>query len=166
MTAWYVVYTRANGEAMALEHLRRQGYTTYLPKHLRWRRHARRKELVARPLFPRYLFVALSLVQQRWRPILSTIGVCDLLRRGDAPAPVPVGLVEEIQNSERDGHLDLSRTFGRLCVGDEVRVASGPFAELVGRVYDATDQGRVCLLLDLLGRQVKTCLSSDMIVPV
>jgi len=164
MTAWYVVYTRVNAEATALEHLRRQGYSAYLPKHLRWRRHARRRELVARPLFPRYLFVALDLVHQQWRPILSTIGVCDLLRRGHVPALVPAGLVEEIQHSERSGDLD-SQAASNWRVGDEVRVASGPFADLVGRVCDATDQGRVCLLLELLGRHVKTCLSGNMVVP-
>ena len=148
---------------MALEHLRRQGYAAYLPKCLKWRRHARRKERVARPLFPRYLFVTLDLVQQRWRPILSTIGVCDLLRHGDAPAPVPVGLVEEIQDSERHGALDQTRAH-KLRVGDEVRIASGAFAELVGQVCEATDQGRVYVLLDLLGRQVKSCLSADAVV--
>jgi len=166
VTAWYVVYTKVNSEAMALEHLRRQNYTAYLPKYQKWRRHARRREWVARPLFPRYLFVALDIAEQRWRPILSTVGVCDVLRRGDLPAPVPTGLIEEIQERERDNATESHSPLSCLREGDEVLVINGPFADLVGRIHNIADRERVCLLLNLLGRQVKTCLSGDIVVPV
>jgi transcriptional antiterminator RfaH len=52
---WYVVHTQVQGEDRADLNLRRQGFVTYLPRYLRARRHARRTETVARPLFPRYL---------------------------------------------------------------------------------------------------------------
>ena len=41
MTVWLAVYTRARAEKTAQEHLRRQGYKVYLPRHLKRRRHAR-----------------------------------------------------------------------------------------------------------------------------
>ncbi len=106
MTTWFAVYTRARAEAMAREHLRRQGYEVYLPQHMKRRRHARRTDFVPAPLFPRYLFVSLDRLQQRWRPILSTFGVCDLVRQGDWPAQVPAGFVEELRARERDGAFD------------------------------------------------------------
>ena len=81
MKRWYVVYTHANSESKARDHLLRQGFVAILPTYKRWRRHARRQEVVERPLFPRYLFVALDMLEQRWRPILSTVGVCDVVRR-------------------------------------------------------------------------------------
>ena len=68
---WYVVHTQPHAEDKAIFNLRRQGFETYLPKYLRTRRHARRTEQVARPLFPRYLFVALDLAVQPWRAIQS-----------------------------------------------------------------------------------------------
>ena len=46
MIAWYVVYTRPNAEMKALAHLACQGYEAYLPRYRKWRRHARRRELV------------------------------------------------------------------------------------------------------------------------
>ena len=58
---WYVVHTHPNGEARAEHNLRRQGFHTYLPRYLRRTRHARKTQLVPRPLFPRYVFVALDL---------------------------------------------------------------------------------------------------------
>ena len=164
MTAWYVVYTQAQAEAQALAHLRRQGYTAYLPRYQKRRRHARRWELVHRPLFPRYLFVALDLLATRWRPILSTVGVSDLVRHADAPTPVPNGIVEEIRQREGTGMFDTTRA-GNYKAGDLVRVIEGPFAELIGRFHSMADAERVFVLFDLLDRQVKTRLSSEVIAP-
>ena len=73
--SWYVVQTHPHAEAKAASHLERQGYSIYLPRYLKRRRHARRIEIVAAPLFPRYLFVAIDPLTQRWRSIQSTIGV-------------------------------------------------------------------------------------------
>jgi transcriptional antiterminator RfaH len=69
---WYVVHIRAQGENRADLNLRRQGFVTYLPRHLRTRRHTRRIETVARPLFPRYLFVAMDIARDRWWAVQST----------------------------------------------------------------------------------------------
>src|ERR1700753_504542 len=86
---WYVVQTQANGEAKAAEHLRRQGYEIYLPRYLKRRRHARKVDFVAKPLFPRYMFVAVDVATQSWRSIQSTAGVSRLVTNGDGPASVP-----------------------------------------------------------------------------
>lgn len=75
---WYVVQTKVNCEAKAAENLRRQGYETYLPRYLKRRRHARRVDLTAKPLFPCYMFVAIDVAMQRWRSIQSTFGVSRL----------------------------------------------------------------------------------------
>ena len=39
---WYVVQSQPNSELKAAAHLDRQGFTTYLPRYLKRRRHARR----------------------------------------------------------------------------------------------------------------------------
>ena len=72
---WFVAKTRPNGEQKALFHLRRQGFDVYLPQFVRRISHARRISWQPRPLFPSYLFVAMSEAQQRWRAINSTIGI-------------------------------------------------------------------------------------------
>lgn len=165
MTAWYVVHTHANAEAKALTHLTRQGYDAYLPRQRRWRRHARRRELVLRPLFPRYLFVAHDLFEMPWRPILSTVGVSGLVRRGDRPAPVPPGVVEEIREQERLHAFDQTGDARKLHAGDQVRVMNGPFADLMGKFCGLADRERVFVLLDMLGREVRTCLAVEAVAP-
>jgi transcriptional antiterminator RfaH len=154
MTAWYVVYTQPNAEAKALANLRQQGYEGYLPWCRRWRRHARRREIVRRPLFPRYMFVALDAMTTRWRPILSTIGVAGMVRQGDLPLAVPAGVVEQIKNGEIAGQFDELSPVARLAAGAFVRIKDGPFGDLVGRLQSLADGDRVNVLLQLLGREV------------
>src|SRR5207245_5195270 len=80
VTSWYAVYTQPHAETKAFEHLRRQGYSVYLPRYRTRISHARRRQTVLRPLFPRYLFAGIDGASMRWRPILSTFGVTDLVR--------------------------------------------------------------------------------------
>ena len=160
MTNWYVVHTHALSENRAAEHLRRQGYQTYLPQCSRWRSYARRLELVRRPLFPRYLFVFLDIMRTQWRPILSTVGVSTILMREGKPNPVPQGVVDMIQEGEANGEMDrmISRRFS---LGEPVRILEGPFADLIGRFQGLADRERVYVLLELMERQVKVRLPAD-----
>ena len=54
---WVLAYTKQRSEEMAHWDLSRQGFESYLPRYLKTRSHARKKEEVAYPLFPRYLFI-------------------------------------------------------------------------------------------------------------
>jgi len=156
---WYVVFTHPNGEETAALHLRRQGFATYLPRRWAMRRHARRQERVARPLFPRYLFVSLDITMQRWRSVHSTVGVTRLVCRGDTPVPVPKGVVERlIEAQDEAGCVRLAASFKP---GDRVRILCGAFADLVGLYEEMTDAQRVTLLLNLLGRQVRAVVAPD-----
>ena len=56
-SSWYVVQVHAHAETKAQMHLTRQGFETYVPRYLKRRRHARRTDTVAAPLYPAYLFV-------------------------------------------------------------------------------------------------------------
>lgn len=161
MSDWFVVYTQPNGEARALANLRRQGFEAYLPRYRRRRSHARRVDTVERPLFPRYLFVALDLMRARWRPILSTFGVCDLVRTGDTPQKLPEGVIDEIRAGEVAHTFDALDPLAGATAGAAVRILSGPFADLIGKLQAAAESERVTLLLDLLGREVRLRLPRD-----
>src|SRR5437660_12406028 len=99
---WYVVQTQVNGEVKAAQNLQRQGYEIYLPRYLKRRRHARKVDFTAKPLFPRYMFVAIDIATQRWRSIQSTCGVVRLVRNGDDPATVPEGVIQALKAREDD----------------------------------------------------------------
>jgi transcriptional antiterminator RfaH len=158
---WYAVYTHAKGEAKAAFHLGRQGFEVYLPRYLKMRRHARRVDSTLFPLFPRYLFVGMDVEKIGWQPIQSTVGVSHLICFGGVPMPVPVEILNALRASEDEsGLIDLrgNRIFKR---GDKVEILDGAFSELTGLIEGLDDQGRVTLLLDLMGRQTKVKTSLE-----
>jgi len=158
---WYVVQTQPNAERRALAHLTRQGFTAYLPRYRKRRRHARRTEIVLAPLFPRYLFVSIDMTAQRWRSIQSTVGVSRLVCNGDEPAPVPEAVLGALRARESaDGVIEID-TQPRFARGDKVRVLDGAFGDCLGLYDGMTDGERVAILLDLLGRKVRVVLDVD-----
>lgn len=160
---WYVVQTQPNAERKAATHLVRQRFETYLPRYLKRRRHARRVDIVPAALFPRYMFVAVDLATQRWRAIHSTIGVARLVCNGEVPAPVPLGIVEQLKAGEdASGFIPLD-TRPRFAPGDKIRVLDGVFSTCLGLIDSVTDRERVAILLDLLGRKVRVVLDADFI---
>jgi len=152
---WYVVHTQPRGETTASRHLARQGFNAFLPEYLKRRRHARRVDYVRAPVFPRYLFVAMDVAATRWRAIASTVGVSHLVCNGDSPVAVPRGVVEEIRaRADDNGLVKLAPRFS-FRAGDAVKVIAGALADQVGWFLSASDEERVVLLLDMLGRQVR-----------
>lgn len=152
---WYVVQTHTHSERKAAEHLARQGFKTYLPRYQKRRRHARRVELVAAPLFPRYLFVAVDKAMQNWWSIKSTIGVSRLICNGDRPAGVADAVVEDLRRREEGGFVSL-KPRQRFTLGDKVQILDGvALASCFGLFDGMPDKDRVAVLLDLLGRKVR-----------
>jgi transcriptional antiterminator RfaH len=158
---WYVVQTHPHAERNAVAHLERQGFTTYLPRYLKRRRHARRVETVAAPLFPRYVFVLIDLARQPCRPIKSTIGVAQLVCFGEKPAPVPLGVVEAIKRQEDERGFVRLPTRPRFACGERVRVLEGVFSSSLGLYEGMVDADRVAVLLDLLGRKVRVVMNME-----
>lgn len=160
---WFVAKTRPNGEQKALFNLRRQGFDVYLPQFLRRINHARRISWQPRPLFPSYLFVAMSEAQQRWRAINSTIGISHLICDDRGPLPVPQSVVNDLRNAEDEHGLVLTGRNVPFKRGAAVQIMSGAFADHIGRFEETSDDERVVILLDLLGREVRARVKLDAI---
>jgi len=160
---WYVAQTHPHAETKASLHLRRQGFDVYLPRYLKQRRHARRVEKIAAPLFPSYLFVTIDMATQRWLSIDSTFGVTRLVRVGDRPAPVPQSVIDALKGRENSaGIVQLDRR-PRFLPGDKIRVVGGAFCDCYGLYEGMSARERVAILLDLLGRKVRVILDTEII---
>jgi transcriptional antiterminator RfaH len=160
---WYVVQTQANGEARAAQNLLRQDFEIYLPRYLKRRRHARKVDFAAKPLFPRYLFVAIDMAAQRWRSIQSTQGVSRLVCNGEEPAAVPNGLLGTLKAREDDRGFVRMEAKPAFSLGDKVRVLAGAFVDNAGLFDGMEDHDRVAILLDMLGRKVRVHLDADLV---
>jgi len=161
---WYVAQTQPNAESKALTNLNRQGFVTYLPRYLKRRRHARRVDTVAAPLFPRYLFVEIDTSAQRWRSIYSTVGVSQLVGSGDAPTAVQDEVVALLRQREDASGLIKLEHRPNYAVGDRIRVLDGVFYDCLGLYDGMADRERVAILLDLLGRKVRIVVDADSVV--
>ena len=160
---WYVAQTHLYAEVKASQHLVRQGFEVYLPRYRKQRRHARRVDHVAAPLFPRYLFVSIDVTTQRWYSIQSTVGIARLIRHGDMPEPVPQSIIDGLKRREdADGFVQLERQ-ARFSPGDKIRVSNGAFCDCLGLYETISGKDRSAILLDLLGRKVRVVLEDELI---
>lgn len=160
---WYVVRTQPHAEAKAIFHLERQAFDVFCPRIAKTVRHARKTSKVLAPLFPGYLFLSMDVGATQWRSVNGTFGVLHLLMQNDLPQPVPIGVVEAIKDRIGDnGAIDWSQS---LNIGQSVRIASGPLADLVGTLEKLDSQGRVHVLLNLMGRGVGIQLHASVLLP-
>ncbi len=160
---WYLVLTGPQQEARAVLNLERQGFRPFLPRILKSVRHARTIRMVRAPLFPRYVFLPLDLDRDRWLNVRSTFGVSSLYMSGSRPGPVPCGIVEAIiEQADGTGSVRLD---AGLAVGDEVRVLRGPFTDILGTLDRLDDNGRVRVLLDIMGKATPVTLPRSALMP-
>src|SRR6516225_4201690 len=103
MGYWAVARLVPHQERIALHHLNRVGFETYLPR-LRERRisHGRKIE-VRPPLFPGYCFLA---VEAQWYAARWSIGVIGLIMDGVRPARVADQIIDDLRKRERNGLIE------------------------------------------------------------
>lgn len=152
-TAWFLVRSKPRQEAVALTHLARQGYESYLPLFATEKIVRRKQAIVQEPMFARYLFVRLDTTGQgqSWSPIRSTVGVSELVCFGSRPARVDDALIATLRERETAQQASPTTLFAH---GDSVRITDGAFAGLEA-IYQMNDaEGRAMVLLDLLSKPV------------
>lgn len=160
---WFLARTLAHREATAEMHLKRQGFRSFLPRHLKTVRHARKLRSVNAPIFLGYLFVVLDLERDRWRSVNSTTGIATLFMVNDRPVPAADGIVETlIQSTDKSGVLQFT---DRLECGQKVRLVAGPFAQALGILDRLDDAGRVEVLLEIMGGGVRVRLARSWVEP-
>lgn len=161
---WYAVQTHQHSESLAERHLLSQNFRTYLPKRKRTVRHARSVRTVCGAYFDGYLFVSLDIQKQRWTAINSTVGVRRILMSGDAPIPVPSGVIESFLLSTDDEGMLHSEDLLRS--GQRVRVAHGLFLDQLGTLDYVGRAGAVRVLLDIMNRSVPVYIDRDKVIKV
>jgi transcriptional antiterminator RfaH len=152
-SAWFLVRSKPRQESVALIHLARQGYESYLPLFATEKLVRRKSTVVQEPMFARYLFVRLDTTGQgqSWSPIRSTVGVSELVCFGSRPARVDDALIATLHEREIAQQASPTTLFAH---GDSVRITEGAFAGLEA-IYQMNDaEGRAMVLLDLLSKPV------------
>ena len=122
------------------------------------------RRTVKRKLYPGYVLIqTISLKEgdpesdDLWHLIRNTSGVTGFVSAapdmGDTPRPVPL-TQSEVNNILRAMRMEQPRVRVGFQVGESVRIASGPFEDLVGSVDEInTEKGKVRVLVSMLGRE-------------
>ncbi len=157
---WYAVATKPNGECTAEVNLTRQGFEVFLPQIIKTRRHARKVEQVRRPLFAGYLFVQFDPSAMPWRAINGTIGVRHLLTNKGRPQHIQPKIIAGIRaHINNDGVIVLDEE--RLRAGEKVEVINGAMQGYMATILSADDQGRVRILMSIMGGDVISLIATD-----
>lgn len=154
---WVVVVSKPGQERRAARELQQQAaefgeaFEVYLPMKLSMNR---RRELVASPFFPRYLFARMDLRLSSWKKIWATYGVSGLLGgSADRPFGLADWVIERLRAQEDAGFIRMGLEADAAACGfgggDMVRVAGGV---LEGVFLERVDEKRAAILVSLLGR--------------
>lgn len=147
---WYAVYSKPKKEEVARFHLQRKGLEVFYPRLVLPHALAGKGQII--PLFPNYLFV--RCYAQECSYVIWSPGVKHLVSFNGAPASLDHEIVLFLaEKATPEGLLGASPMF---TPGQEVRIASGPLAGLMGIIINPPDaKGRVGVLMQLLNRQIK-----------
>ena len=155
---WGVVYTHAQKEFEAQAQIENQGWTCYLPKHLKSTRHARKTSQQIAPLFPRYLFI--DFAEKPFSSSLNyTKGVQCILTNGATPSTVSEQIIALLRSKEDEQGYVETKTIMPFVKGDPMIVKSGCFKGQIATFECMNDHQRVQLLIDLLGKKTSVTLN-------
>lgn len=155
--SWYVVQTKPGNEHRVETNLSNQEIGVFLPLLETFQHSSGKMVQKIKPLFPNYLFAKLD-INLHYYKVKWTRGVNKILGNGDGPISISGKVVETIK--ERTGKDNLVKLEEEWKEGDQVRINSGPFKDLVGVFQKKmSDNGRVRILLNLIGVDVPIQIS-------
>jgi transcriptional antiterminator RfaH len=161
--AWFCVRTHLKHEHIAAAHLGQiPGVEAFNPQ-LRLLRSTRRgRRWFTESLFPSYVFARFELAAMLDR-ITYTPAVKLVLRFGDEVPEIPDAVIEDLRREMAE--LPSQVLTDAPAEGEEVEIAGGPFAGLTGSITRVLPgQQRVQILLEVMGRLVRTELSLDLVL--
>jgi transcriptional antiterminator RfaH len=161
---WYAIRTKVNREKEVERRLKDIRLEAFLPWMRTRRRIGSRYHWVLAPLFPGYIFCRLDMVVSgkaaRYSP-----GVKDFLTFGSRVAEVSEKIIETLRERCPGGVAEIDPLNAKP--GDAVRINEGPFSGLEA-IFEQKLKGseRVAVLLEILGRQTRIVLPSEVIAKV
>jgi transcriptional antiterminator RfaH len=154
---WVILKTQPRRELLAAQAVRAQRPEAYLPLLP-----PRRRDGLATPLFPGYLFARVDPASDDLLRIRAAPGIAYVLPRAQAPAHIPTEVVDAIRRRLGDPTDPVIQA--RFRPGERVRILEGPF-QWVEAVVDGhlSAVGRVRVLLDFVHRLVPAVIEEGAI---
>ncbi len=158
---WYIVHTYSNFEKKVMEDIKKQVIQKKLdelfeqvivPTEEVVEIRRGRKFKTERRFFPGYVLVKVDLTDEAFHLIKNTPKVTGFLGSGLKPVPISDTEANRILNQVAEG-VDKPKTTIHFEIGEQVRVADGPFASFNGQVEEVDEErSRLKVAVSIFGR--------------
>ena len=119
-----------------------------------------------RKFFPGYVLVKMEMTDQTWHLIKDTPKVTNFLGTKNKPAPIPEAEAERMLRQSAEG-VERIRPAVLFEVGEQIRVADGPFTSFNGTVEEIDEEkGRVKVSVSIFGRSTPVELEYNQVEKV
>ena len=106
-----------------------------------------------RKYFPGYVLVKMEMTDEAWHLVKDTPKVTGFLGARNKPSPITEAEAQRILNQVQEGVDKPRRPSITFEVGEQVRVADGPFTSFMGSVEEVDEErGRVKVSVSIFGR--------------
>jgi transcriptional antiterminator NusG len=158
---WYIVHAHSNFEKKVAESIKERAVMAGLgdlfedvlvPMEEVVEVRRGRKVNSERKFFPGYVLVKMDMTDQGYHLIKSTPKVTGFLGANNKPMPIAEAEAMRILQQVQDG-VDRPKPSVTFEVGEQVRVADGPFASFSGHVEEVDDErARLKVAVSIFGR--------------
>jgi transcription termination/antitermination protein NusG len=150
--SWFAVTTRSRHEKVAATTCHSQGITCFLPMIEEVRHWSDRKQRIASPVFPGYLFVCIERTPEAQVRVLRVPGVADFVKNRQGPMAVAEYELENVRKVLSRGMPVVAHP--SLTAGDYVRVIRGPLAGVEGTFVRTGGRSRILISVQLIQQAV------------
>ncbi len=159
---WYIVHAHSNFERKVAEQIKERAGAAGLDGHfeevlvpmeevVEVRRG--RKVQTERKFFPGYVLVKMKMTNQAYHLVRDTPKVTGFLGANNKPTPITESEAMRILNQVQEG-VERPRPAVLFEVGEQVKVADGPFASFNGHVEDVDEErARLKVAVSIFGRE-------------
>jgi transcriptional antiterminator RfaH len=147
----FVVRTKPAREITAAATIPSDGVSIFFPIRYVEISHARRREFVMRPLFPRYIFARFVESEKRYGRINRARGVERILADADGiPIPLPEAIVHDLRHRDRCDRAAAGEWKTGWQPGDKFKLLIGTYADITV-TYVGEENGSVTVIVPFLG---------------
>lgn len=157
---WYVIHTYAGYENKVKANLEKRVesmnmgesiFRVVVPMEDEVQVKDGKKKVIKRKVYPGYVLVEMFMTDDSWYVVRNTPGVTGFVGTGSKPVPLQT---EEAKIILKQMGMIEPKMKVDFFVGENVRVASGPFENFVGSVEEIyPDKGKLRVMVSMFGRE-------------